>query len=318
MVKDRISAGPEKGGWGSRDPLTDLIARVVERPVSDIREDSSLMNDLGLTSIGRLELVNYIEQEYRLDLEDSLINEKTTVGDLRSVVVRREKPEKGRKIRFLAGSSGLRVVRCLVDRCFHEPLFRSFVDLSVSGLENLRQVEPPVMFIANHLSYLDHPAIMLSLPPEWRYATATAAWQEFFFVNYRTLAGRLWKRFTYEYGTLFLNLFPLSQKGGFRSSLAFMGKLADRGINMLVFPEGERSVDGRLLPFRQGIGIMAQELAVPLVPVRISGMDKVLPPGAAWPRRGKVMVRIGTPLTFGKETPSEIVSAARRALEGLT
>jgi len=318
MVKNRISAGPEKGCRGARDPLTDLIARVVERPVSDIREDSSLMNDLGLTSIGRLELVNYIEQEYRLDLEDSIINEKTTVGDLRSVVVRREKPEKGRKIRFLAGSSSLRVVRRLVDRCFHEPLFRSFVDLSVSGLENLRQVEPPVMFIANHLSYLDHPAIMFSLPPEWRYATATAAWEEFFFVNFRTLAGRAWKRFTYEYGTLFLNLFPLSQKGGFRSSLAFMGKLADRGINMLVFPEGERSVDGRLLPFRQGIGIMAQELAVPLVPVRISGMDKVLPPGAAWPRRGKVKVCIGTPLAFGMETPAEIVATARRALEGLT
>jgi long-chain acyl-CoA synthetase len=315
VVRERLSAAPGTEAGGARDPLIDLIARIVERPAGDVREDSSLMDDLGLTSIGRLELVNCLEQEYRLDLDDSVITGKTTVGDLRLLIKRREKPEAVRKIRFLAGSATVGGMRRMVDCCFHEWLFRSFVDLSVSGIDRLREVEPPVMFIANHLSYLDHPAIMFSLPPKWRYTTATAAWEEFFFRNYRTIAGMLWKRFTYLYGTLFLNLFPLSQTAGFRSSLAFMGRLADHGINILIFPEGERSPDGRLLPLRPGIGIMAQELAVPLVPVHISGMEQVLPRGAARPRRGRVEVRFGSPLRFGNETPSEIVERARDAME---
>jgi long-chain acyl-CoA synthetase len=158
---------------------------------------------------------------------------------------------------------------------------------------------------------------MFSLSPDWRYKTATAAWEEFFFSNYRSVAGWIWKRFTYEYGTLFLNLFPISQTAGFRSSLAYMGRIADRGLNILVFPEGARSCDGRLMPFRQGVGIMVSELGVPLVPIRISGMERVLPPGSAWPRRGRVRVAVGAPLFLSTEKPSDIVTAAQRALQDL-
>jgi len=122
---------------------------------------------------------------------------------------------------------------------------------------------------------------------------------------------------TYEYGTMFLNLFPLSQTEGFRRSLAYMGKLADHRINILIFPEGARSDDGTLLPFQPGIGLMVRELAVPLVPIRITGMEKVLPRGAALPRRGKVTIRLGKPLVFRGETPAEIVAAAQRAVESL-
>jgi long-chain acyl-CoA synthetase len=150
-----------------------------------------------------------------------------------------------------------------------------------------------------------------------RNLTATAAWEEFFFRNFRTWPGKVWKRFTYEYGTMFLNLFPLSQTGGFRRSLAFMGRLADHRFSILLFPEGARSEDGRLLPFRPGLGVMVRELSVPVVPVRIVGMEKVMPRGTAWPRRGKVDVRFGKPLFFGTETPEEIVERARRAVEEL-
>jgi long-chain acyl-CoA synthetase len=317
LVKQRISQGDESGEPMSVDPLVNLIARITECPNRDIREDSSLVIDLGLTSIGALELVNCIEQEYRLDLEDSLIGPATTVTDLRRVIARRERPEEARRLRFWTSSRFLRVARRVLDAVFHAPLFRTFVTLRVSGLENLTHLESPVMFISNHQSYLDQPAILFSLPPHWRYATATAAWEEFFFRNYRTWQGRVWKRFTYEYGTLFLNLFPLSQTGGFRRSLAHMGRLADHRLNILLFPEGARSEDGRLLPFRQGIGVMVRELSVPVAPVRILGMEKVMPRGAAWPRRGTVEVRFGTPLVFGRETPEEIVEQARKAVEEL-
>lgn len=317
LVKERLVRGEESGGGVSADPLVTLVARITECPIRDIREQSSLVTELGLTSIGALELVNCIEQEYRLDLEDSVIGPATTIADLRKLIARRERPEGVRGLRLWTSRSFFREARRVLDAFFHAPLFRLFVTLRVSGRENLAQAESPVMFISNHQSYLDQPAILFSLPPRMRYATATAAWEEFFFRNYRSRPGKVWKRFTYEYGTLFLNLFPLSQTGGFRRSLAHMGRLADRRLNILLFPEGARSGDGRLLPFRRGMGVMVRELSVPVVPVRIVGMEKVMPRGAAWPRRGTVEVRFGVPLVFGMESPEEIVERARRAVEEL-
>ena len=167
---------------------------------------------------------------------------------------------------------------------------------------------------ANHLSYLDYAAVMFSLPAEWRYSSATAAWEEFFFRESASLPMKLWKRFTYEYGTMALNLFPLPQKGAVRHALAYMGRLADMGRNILLFPEGERSRHGSLLPFRPGLGLMVKELRMPVVPVHIFGIEKIMPPGQAWPKRGRVAVAFGDPIAFGKETPEEIVEKARKAV----
>lgn len=317
LVKERIAGGESGPGGPAADPLVNLIARVTGSRADVIREDSSLVDDLGLTSIGRLELVNQIEQEYRMDLEDSVIGPRTTLAELRDIITRRERAGERRPFRFWTNSAPFRWMRRILDACFHDPFIRLCASIQVSGRENLMGLEPPVMFIANHLSYLDQPAIMASLPARWRCSTATAAWEEFFFRNYRTLAGKAWKRFTYEYGTMFLNLFPLAQTGGVRGSLAHMGKLADRGLNILIFPEGARSADGGLLPFQPGIGLMVRELAIPLVPIRITGMEKVLPRGAVLPRRGKVSIRFGKPLYFKGESPKEIVAAAQRAVAEL-
>jgi len=317
LVKDRITRSGQGGGAISGDRLLGLIARVTESPVGAIREDSTLVNDLGLTSIGQLELLNHLEQEFHLDLEDSFIGPATTVADLRLIIVRRERPESGRSMRFWVNCRPLRLLRRLVDFFFHHPLVSVFVTTDVHGLENLANLKPPVMFVANHLSYLDQPVILSSLPPCWRYTTATAAWEEFFFRNYRIWLGKLWKRLTYEYGTIFLNLFPLSRSSGFRASLAYMGKLADHRINILLFPEGTRSRDGRLLPFRQGVGVMVQELSLPVVPVRIFGVENIMPPGVVWPRRGRVRVCFGCPIECAGDAPAEIVAKVRRAVEEL-
>jgi long-chain acyl-CoA synthetase len=96
-----------------------------------------------------------------------------------------------------------------------------------------------------------------------------------------------------------------------------MGRLADHGVNILIFPEGERSKDGELHRFQLGLGIMVRELGIPVMPVKISGTERVLPPGASWPKRGKVTVTFGAPLRFRYEEPAEIVERTRRAVEEL-
>lgn len=318
IVRKRLQEGEGKEPTGGgEDRLTGIIARVTGCQTQQVREDAFLVADLGLTSIARLELVNVLEQEYRLDLDDALIGPQTRVAELRDLLARRERPRRQQRFRPWVNSPPMRMVRRLCDMAIHFPLLTLFVDLEVRGAGQFKELKMPVLFIANHVSYLDQPVIMKTLSPLWRYRTATAVWAEFFFKNFRNLAQWAWKRFTYEYGTLALNLFPLPQSQGFRSSLQYMGQLVDRGVNLLVFPEGERSASGRLLPFQQGLGIMVTELEIPVVPVKIRGLERVYPRGARWPRRGRVSVTFGEPLRFGLESPEEIVARSRKAIDEL-
>ncbi|HLO27465.1 MAG TPA: AMP-binding protein, partial [Geobacteraceae bacterium] len=318
LVKEQVKKGREQAGPGiTGDRLVNLIARVTGAPAGEISEESRLVADLGLTSIARLELVNYIEEEFRLDLEDSLIGPQTMVGDLRRIVEKRANVKAREHFRFWTNSPLVRGIRKFSDALFTYPLLRCFVTLEVEGTQQLAHLAGPVFFVANHTSYFDQPAVMFALPRQIRYRTATAAWEEFFFLNFKNVFQKLWKRLAYELCTWLANIFPLPQSGGFRGALRFMGRLADHDINILIFPEGERSQDGRLLPFKLGLGVMVHELGIPVVPARIRGLEKVLPRGAFLPKRGKVTVTFGAPLRFGREDAGEIVERARKAVAEL-
>jgi long-chain acyl-CoA synthetase len=157
---------------------------------------------------------------------------------------------------------------------------------------------------------------MFALPPKIRYNTATAAWAEFFFGEHHGF-DLIWRRLCYQYGTVLFNFFPLPQSQGFSGSLEFMGKLADAGVNILIFPEGGHSKDRKLQPFQLGLGVMVKELGIPVMPIKISGTEQILPPGASFPKRGLVTVTFGKPLRFCYEEPAKIVEKTRRAVEKL-
>ena len=316
QVKEQVKKGTGDAGGASKDSLINLIAKITGSNAGEIREESVLVAELGLTSIGRLELVNFLEQEYRLDIEDSQIGPATRVGELRQIIAKREKVRSHDHLRFWTNSAPVRALRRFSDLILHRPVFERFVTLEVHGAEVLERLSGPVIFVPNHLSYFDQPAVMFALPESLRYRTATAAYAEFFFDDFPGLK-RLWRRFSYQYGTLFFNLFPLPQKSGFSGAMRFMGRLADSGVNLLIFPEGAHSLDGRMQPFQQGLGIIVKELGIPVVPVKISGTRQVLAPDASFPQHGRVSVTFGEPLSFRFEDPGEIVEQTRLAVERL-
>jgi long-chain acyl-CoA synthetase len=316
-VKEVVEKGAEDGDSSiSQDSLINLLARVTGTATAQIKEESLLVADLGLTSIDRLELVNFLEQEYRLDIEDSQIGPLTRVSELRQIIAKREKLSNRNHFRFWTNAAFFRALRKVWDTLLHHPLLGCFVTLEVTGLEHLKKLDGPVFFVSNHISYLDHPSIMRALPSGIRGRTATAAWEEFFFGDYHGFS-KIWRRLAYEYATVLFNLFPLPQSRGFSGSLKFMGRLVDAGINILFFPEGEHSRDGKLHNFQLGLGIMVKELEIPVVPVKISGTDHVLPPGASFPRKGHVTVSFGEPLHFRYNEPAEIVEMTHQAVEKL-
>ena len=316
-VKEQLKKGPEEGAAAAgRDALLNLLAKVTGTGVDKIREESLLVNDLGLTSIDRLELVSFLEQEYRLDIEDSQIGPQTKVSDLRQIITKREKLTRRDHFRFWTNSNFARGLRMFGDTVVHEPLLRSLATIEVRGSEQLEKLNGPVFFVANHLSYLDQPSIMSALPTEIRYKTATAAWAEFFFGEHQGF-NRIWRRLSYQYASLLFNLFPLPQSQGFSGSLKFLGRLVDAGINILIFPAGGHARDGQLQPFQLGLGVMVKEMGIPVVPIRISGTGQILPPGASFPKPGQATVTFGEPLRFSIEEPAEIVEKTRQAVENL-
>jgi long-chain acyl-CoA synthetase len=107
--------------------------------------------------------------------------------------------------------------------------------------------------------------------------------------------------------TALFDVFPLPQRSGFRESFAFAGKSVDRGYSVLVFPEGKRTTDGRMSQFRAGIGTLAQQLNVPVVPMRIDGLFPLKEANRHFARRGEIRVVIGDPLQFPPQmSPEEI------------
>ncbi|MFZ0969546.1 MAG: lysophospholipid acyltransferase family protein [Candidatus Acidiferrales bacterium] len=122
-----------------------------------------------------------------------------------------------------------------------------------------------------------------------------------------SLPRRALERLKYFLVVALFNVFPLPRRSGFRESFSYAGELIERGESVLIFPEGELTSDGSIAPFRSGIGLLASQLKVPVVPVRIEGLFAVRQAHKRMARPGTVRVTIGEPVTFPPEaTPEEI------------
>jgi long-chain acyl-CoA synthetase len=197
----------------------------------------------------------------------------------------------------------VRVVRNVSQRTWVLPLAHLFFRLQVEGRDQLRALAGPVAFAANHQSHFDTPVILEALPRRFRQTLAVAMGTEFFEPYFFPERYTGWQRFTrgglYCLAALFFNGFPLPRKEpGVRQTLRYIGELATHGASILMFPEGHRTERGEIKPFQPGIGMIASKLRIPVVPVRLEGVDRVLHQTWHWPRRGNVRVVFGRPMVL--------------------
>ena len=130
--------------------------------------------------------------------------------------------------------------------------------------------------------------------------------------------GRIYDRVKWALGVSLLNLFPLPREAGFRQSFAYAGEAVDRGYSVLVFPEGRHTTDGKMNPFRAGIGLLAKNLGIPVLPMRIDGLFEVKQAGKKFAEPRTIRVRIGKPMKFAPDTdPQKIAAELQNAVEGL-
>jgi long-chain acyl-CoA synthetase len=202
------------------------------------------------------------------------------------------------------------------------PLARAFAWMRVEGREHLRGIDRPVIFAANHQSHMDGPCILAALPARLRYRVAPAMAKEFFKPHFfpEQYGRRAWLTNSLEYylSSLFFNAFPLPQReAGARQTLRYIGEVLEDGFSVLIFPEGERTDTGAIDRFRPGIGMIASRLEVPVVPVRIDGLDKVLHHTWRMARPGHVRIAFGAPMRLAGDDYEALARRVEDAVRSL-
>jgi 1-acyl-sn-glycerol-3-phosphate acyltransferase len=198
------------------------------------------------------------------------------------------------------------------------PLMDLYTRRDVSGRERLDELTGAVVFVANHNSHMDTPAILRALPGRWRRRTVVAAAADYFYDKRRkALPASL------AFGTV-----PLDRNSGAgvgRDQTAHLGRLFGDGWSLLMFPEGTRSRDGRVGRLRPGAAVLAAEHDLPIVPIYVSGTAEAMPRGRRWmvfkggspgPRH-PLEIHFGNPIVpRAHERPREVMERVRLFLAG--
>ena len=278
--------------------------------------DTSLA-ELGLSSLERIELMTALE------VDERAFHRARTVGELSKLAETPVAPAETIVFPEWNQSWWARVLRRISLPAWILPLARVFAWVRAEGRENLRSLEGPVIFAVNHQSHFDLPSVLMAMPARWRYRTATAMSKEFFHKHFYPAEHTRFEWFTnslnYWLSCLFFNTFPLPQReAGASESLAYMGRLAERGLSILIFPEGKRTEAGEISAFQPGIGMIASRLKLPIVPVRIVGLERVLHRTAKFPTPGRVRVKFGKPRRVEGGDYAGIARAAEEGVRSLS
>lgn len=301
--------------------LAELITRITGRSAGMLSADAKLEDDLNLSSMDRVELMSALEDRYQVDLGEANFANLNTVGELERLLNHPEKPvARGYHYPRWALRWPITWIRTAVYYLLSLPATLIMAHPRVEGRDNLQGVSGPVLITCNHVTYIDIGFVLLGLPPRLRHRLATGMLGERLWGMWRppasmNLMARWWQQAGYYLAVALFNVFPLPQQSGVRESFAYAGECADRDYNVLVFPEGRRSQDGQLSPFRSGVGMLAAHLNVPVVPMRIHGLHEMRLAGRKIARPGELRVSIGKPVHFPVDTPAEEIT---RQLEKIT
>ncbi len=327
------SAGTARGD-APAPPVTGSgrsVSAVVQRfaPGRSIAGETTI-DELGLSSLERVELMMALEEALQVTVDEGKFAAARTVADLEALarpldatpgVVSAAAAE---PIDFPSWnrSTPARALRRASLPTWILPLGRVFARVEVEGLEHLRDLTTPVIFAANHQSHLDTPVILDALPARWRYRVAPAMAKEFFRAHFYpeqfSRKAYVTNSLNYYLSSLFFNAFPLPQReAGTRQTLRYIGSLLSSGFSVLIFPEGRRTDDGTIGRFQPGVGMAAARLQVPVVPVRLDGLDRILHHKWKFPKRGNARVAFGRPLWLEGTDYADLARQVEEAVRSL-
>jgi long-chain acyl-CoA synthetase len=288
-----------------------LVSHLEGVPADAIRPDARLSADLGIDSLGRVELLSLVEEELGVYIDDGELDPEETLAQLQAKVdaagTTAAPPEGifGWPLNPLVGA-----LRVGIQQAIFQPLVAFFYRRRVGGLEHLKDLKGPIMFAANHHLHNDNAIILCAIPLRWRWKLSVAAAADDIFGN--PFRGFL--------AALLGNAFPLAREGAVRRSLDLLGARLDRGFSVLIYPEGKLTIDGPLQEFKSGTGLVAIHGAIPVVPMRLKvhRHSRIDVDTAGTALRGDVEVVFGAPLRFAIDAdPNQATAEIRAAVEAL-
>lgn len=296
---------PAAGNPLSRDRTGLLILESLRQFVKDrpaITPEDNLELDLGLDSLSKIELVASIEKAFAITLSEEFLNDVQTVADLVEKIRLNSSGESGPEQAVKNGWKKMLAVEPADAISLKDPsdpmipahimyvLLKMFCRLvfrfEVNGFENVPK-DRNFILAANHTSYLDGFVVILALPFSSFRNIYSLGTSEFF-------AGRVKGWFA-----RIAHVIPIDAAAYLNKALQMSAYVIRNHRSISVFPEGGRSFDGSLLEFKKGVGILAAEFDVPVVPVYISGAHEAFPRSSTFPRPKKVTVTFGAPLRPG-------------------
>lgn len=311
MVKDLLQAKDKEQRAKSEDQsliqdeiggkIAECIRALLKEKIP-IQATDNLELDLGLDSLAKIELVVMLEKVFSMKLSETLTSEVQTVEELIARIKEYDSGGIGTINKLPAWKDILSTEPSFEDRkkagFHHNSLDRLiifmglqlvkivskiFFSLKTEGLGNIPE-QGPYIITPNHASYLDAFAVVSGIPSKAYKDLYTLGIQEYF-------TGRSGKSFA-----RLANVIPIDQEKYLNKALQMSSYVLRKGKSLLIFPEGGRSFDGELMEFKKGVGILALELNIPVIPAYIEGSFEALPRRAKWPKFKQIKVVFGKPL----------------------
>ena len=303
--------------------VAEFIARLTGRAPGTLSGEARLDADLGLSSLDRVELLGAIEDRFQTDLSEASFVAANTIADLERLI----HGSVGQRARYdyprWALGWPVTWIRILSNYTLLLPSVFLLGWPRIVGRENLGGVRGPVLVICNHIGDIDVGFVLTALPARFRNRLATATGGEALQAlrtpsATRFILARIYDRVRWALGVALLNLFPLPREAGFRHSFAYAAECVDRGYSVLIFPEGRHTSDGLLLPFRAGIGLLVNDLGIPVVPLRIDGLFTLKQAGKKFAPPHAIRITIGKPVQFPPDSdPVQIARTLQNQVQEL-
>lgn len=310
------AAHSDAGAVSQAGSVAELVSRIARAKPGEAADLAAL------SSLERVELLSAMEDRYQVDLNESQFTAATTMQDLEKMV--RESAgaaAAGERANFHYPRWVMRWpwtwIRPVVYYLLAWPATWILARPKIRGREKLRDLRGPALMICNHITYADIGYVLWALPPHLRRVAVAMQGERVAWMRKPRPEWSLWERVmlpvAYWLMTPLFHVFPLPQRAGFRESFQYAGEAADRGYSVLVFPEGVRTPDGEVHAFRSGIGLLAQKLRLPVIPLRIHGLWELKARGQrVFAPHGAISVSIGEPVRFTADADAEHIT---RALE---
>ena len=276
------------------EEILSTFARLARMPAHQIRPESRLDTDLGLDSLTRLDLLLVLEKRLGETIPDALLANLETVGDVVKLTetFQADATHAAREFSKKENLEFTQVPRWYARafRAVVTGIYRRYFSLECQGLEHIPHGKPYII-MPNHSSHLDTLTVITALGTK-AYRLWTLAARDYWFAT--PLQG--W------FARTCLNALPIEREGNFTEFLQDLraaNEVMAQHNGLLIFPEGTRSLDGNLQPFKPGVlSLLIYGPNVPVIPAYIEGTYHALPKGQNLPKRHPVRIVFGESLTF--------------------